>query len=78
MERAFTNVTPADFPIAFDLEWIAADGAHRLIAWWNTCLTDDAGAITHVVAAGTDITERREALAQASTPRARSRSSWPT
>jgi two-component system sensor histidine kinase/response regulator len=62
---AFDRVTPGDFPIAFDVEWIAADGAPRLIAWSNSCLLDADGDITHIVAAGTDITERREALAQA-------------
>jgi two-component system, sensor histidine kinase and response regulator len=65
VERTFADATAADFPIAFDIEWIAADGGHRLIAWWNTCLLDRGGAITHIVAAGTDITERRQALEQA-------------
>ena len=63
--RTFANASPADFPIAFDIEWITANGEHRLIAWWNTCLLDQGGAIAHVVAAGTDITERRQALQQA-------------
>jgi PAS domain S-box-containing protein len=61
----FADVTPADFPIAFEIDWIGTDGAPRRIAWWNTCLVGDSGAISHIVAAGSDITERREALAQA-------------
>ena len=31
----------------------------RLISWENTCLTDDQGAVTHVIATGIDITEAR-------------------
>src|SRR4029079_3868823 len=51
--------------IGSSIEWIAADGSLRLIAWSNTCLLDAGGQISHVIAAGTDITERRQALAQA-------------
>jgi PAS domain S-box-containing protein len=61
----FQRVTAGDFPIEFEIEWIAADGSLRLIAWSNTCIVDAQGQISHVIAAGTDITERREALAQA-------------
>jgi PAS domain S-box-containing protein len=61
----FRQVAAGDFPITFEIEWIAADGSPRLIAWSNTCLLDAAGRVTHVVAAGTDITERRDALARA-------------
>jgi two-component system, sensor histidine kinase and response regulator len=59
------RVSPRDFPYSFEVEWIGADGSPRLIAWLNACLVDADGEITHVVAAGTDITERREALRQA-------------
>jgi PAS domain S-box-containing protein len=61
----FQQVTAGDFPITFEIEWIADDGARRLIAWSNTCLLDQAGRIAHVVAAGTDVTERRDALERA-------------
>jgi two-component system sensor histidine kinase/response regulator len=61
MQRA----TAGDFPIEFEIEWMAASGEHRLIAWSNTCLLDETGEIAHIIAAGTDITERREALARA-------------
>ena len=61
----FERVTAGDFPISFELEWIAADGSLRQLAWFNTCLVDANGEITHVIATGTDITDRRRALAQA-------------
>ncbi len=61
----FERVTASDFPIDFEAEWTAPHGPHRLIAWSNTCILDANGQIAHIIAAGTDITERREALAQA-------------
>ena len=67
-----------DFPIEFELEWVAATGERRLIAWSNSCLLDARGEITHIVAAGADVTERRNARTRRWRPRARSRSSWPT
>ena len=60
----FERVTAGDFPISFELEWIAADGSLRQLAWFNTCLVDANGEITHVIATGTDVTERRRALAR--------------
>ncbi|HWM09280.1 MAG TPA: response regulator [Solirubrobacteraceae bacterium] len=59
------EATPADFPISFEIEWLAAAGEPRLIAWSNTCMLGDDGRISYVVAAGTDVTERREALREA-------------
>ncbi len=59
------GATAADYPISFEVEWRAANGEPRLIAWAYNCIIDAAGAITHVVAAGTDVTERREALMRA-------------
>src|SRR3712207_8322893 len=37
------SATPEDFPIEFELEWLAADGQRRLIAWSNSCLLDEHG-----------------------------------
>ncbi len=61
----FQRVTAGDFPISFELEWIAVDGSLSHLAWFNTCLVDASGEITHVIATGTDIADRRHALAQA-------------
>jgi PAS domain S-box-containing protein len=65
VEELSQRVSPSEFPYSFELEWIAADGTPRLIAWLNACLVNADGQITHVVAAGSDITDRREALTQA-------------
>jgi len=73
VDAIMRDATPADFPIAFESEWLAANGEHRLIAWSNSCLLDGDGRIEHIVAAGIDITERREALRRAmETSRAKS------
>ncbi|NBB75156.1 MAG: PAS domain S-box protein [Bacteroidetes bacterium] len=39
--------------------WITKDGETRLLRWSVTTLRDDDGQVQHVIAAGTDITERR-------------------
>jgi len=56
----FSNVSRGDFPSSYENRWVARDGAARLIAWSNTALTDADGRVTHVVATGIDITERRQ------------------
>ena len=50
-----------EFPRHYEHELVAADGERRLVSWSVTCLTDDDGAIAHLVAVGTDITEQRRA-----------------
>ena len=47
------------FPNSHENHWVTRAGAPRLISWENTCLTDDQGAVTHVIATGIDITEAR-------------------
>jgi PAS domain S-box-containing protein len=62
---AFEHVSNGDFARSLEIEWISADGSPRLIAWTNSVLLDHDANIDHIVAAGTDITERREALLHA-------------
>jgi diguanylate cyclase (GGDEF)-like protein/PAS domain S-box-containing protein len=47
------------FPSSHENHWLTRSGAKRLIAWENTCLTDDRGVVTHLIATGLDITEAR-------------------
>jgi diguanylate cyclase (GGDEF)-like protein/PAS domain S-box-containing protein len=59
---AASLATPAvDFPTSFEDTLVTRDRGHRLVAWSNTALSDDAGALTHLIATGIDITERRAA-----------------
>ena len=50
-----------EFPRHYEHGLLTADGGRRLVSWDVTCLVDDAGAITHLVATGTDVTEQRRA-----------------
>lgn len=43
----------------FENEWMTKDGGRRLFAWHNAVLHDADGLVSHVVAIGDDITEKR-------------------
>lgn len=60
VEHVFEQLSKGDFPNTHENHWMTKDGAERLIAWSNTALTDERGRVTHVVATGVDITERRQ------------------
>jgi signal transduction histidine kinase len=49
------------FPNQLDNHWRHRDGSLRLIAWSNTCLLDEQGAVRYVIGTGIDITERSRA-----------------
>ena len=51
----------AEFPRHYEHGLLMAGGGRRMVSWDVTCLVDDAGAITHLVATGTDVTEQRRA-----------------
>jgi diguanylate cyclase (GGDEF)-like protein/PAS domain S-box-containing protein len=45
----------------YENHWVRRDGGRRLISWSSSFLVDDAGVVTHVIATGVDVTERRRA-----------------
>ena len=49
------------FPSTHENHWVTRTGVERLISWENTCLTDDTGRVTHLIATGIDVTEARRA-----------------
>ena len=57
--NAFANLHAGAFPSTHENHWLTHSGVQRLIRWENTCLTDDRGSVTHVIATGIDITEAR-------------------
>jgi diguanylate cyclase (GGDEF)-like protein/PAS domain S-box-containing protein len=61
MRAAFDDLGTGSFPSSLEGSWRTIAGERRLIHWENTCIRDDHGAITHVVATGIDVTERRRA-----------------
>jgi two-component system sensor histidine kinase/response regulator len=50
-----------EFPRHYEHGLMTASGEERLVSWSVTCLVDDDGAIGHLVAIGTDVTEQRRA-----------------
>jgi two-component system CheB/CheR fusion protein len=61
VRRTFAELRSGHFPNRLDHHWRHRDGSLRLIAWSNTCLLDEQGAVQYVIATGIDITERRYA-----------------
>ena len=52
------NIDPLEY---FESSILTKTGDERLIAWHNTCLTDETGKITGTLSSGEDITERKQA-----------------
>jgi diguanylate cyclase (GGDEF)-like protein/PAS domain S-box-containing protein len=61
VKTALGLVRPGEPPAASENRWVTKDGALRLVSWLDTCFFDDAGALTHIVSTGLDITEERRA-----------------
>jgi diguanylate cyclase (GGDEF)-like protein/PAS domain S-box-containing protein len=59
VRAGFADLQAGAFPNSFENHWLTSTGALRLIRWENACLTDDQGAVTHVIATGIDITKAR-------------------
>ncbi len=55
------SALPDWFPRRYEHELITAGGGRRLVSWTVTCLLDADGAINHLIATGTDVTEKRRA-----------------
>ena len=61
VRAVFDELEAGIFPNTFENYWLTRGGERRRIAWSNTALTDDAGAVRHVVSTGIDITEQKVA-----------------
>ncbi len=61
VKAVFAQLEARQVPTSFESYWLARDGSRRWIAWSNTVLADDSGAVEHVIGTGIDITERRRA-----------------
>ena len=59
VQAVFADLRSGAFPATYENHWLCRDGYRRRIAWSSTCLTDDAGAVTHVIGSGMDVTEQR-------------------
>lgn len=63
VEAVFRSLTAGPFPNSHENDWVARDGSRHRISWTNTVLTDAAGAITHVIATGIEISRLVQAEA---------------
>jgi PAS domain S-box-containing protein len=61
VKEVFSNLREGVFPNENENYWLTGDGTRRLIAWSNTVLLDEEGAVGYVIATGIDVTERRKA-----------------
>jgi len=73
VQQVFAELIAGRFPNRFENDWLRKDGTRVRVAWSNTALTDSTGTVTHVVAVGVDVTERRKAQAAQRDSEARSR-----
>ncbi len=58
VRAVFEALKARDFPNEYENDWLTKEGERRRIAWSNTAILDEAGAVTHVVGTGLDITQR--------------------
>ena len=58
--EAFYHLTAGDFHQAYESDWVAKDGAHRLIAWSATAHVGEDGVVSHVIGTGIDLTDRQD------------------
>ncbi len=54
-DQLCSGVLPGDY----ESQWSTKHGDRRLISWSSTVLTDSGGGVTHIIATGIDITERK-------------------
>ena len=60
-KEAFYHLTAGDFHQTAETDWVGKDGGRRLIAWSATAHPGEDGTVSHVVATGIDLTDRRDA-----------------
>jgi PAS domain S-box-containing protein len=61
VKHVFEKLRAGDFPLDYENFWLTKDGYPRLIAWSNTALVTEDGAVEYVIGTGLDITDRRQA-----------------
>ncbi len=55
----FLKLRPGQFPHQHESQWVTKDGRRLRIAWSNAALQDSAGAVSHVICTGIDVTESK-------------------
>lgn len=65
VEGVFEHLTAGHFPNEIEKPWISKRGERRMIAFRNTCLTDESGEVKFVIGTGIDVTHSRLIEAEA-------------
>jgi PAS domain S-box-containing protein len=55
----FERLKQGELPDDYESYWVNREGGRRLIAWSSTLLRAEDGAVTHIIATGIDVTERK-------------------
>jgi PAS domain S-box-containing protein len=58
-KATFEQLRRGFLPGDFETHWRTRSGGRRLISWSNTVLTGKGGLVTHIIATGIDITDRK-------------------
>ena len=61
VKAVFADLKMGQFPNEHENEWVTKDGTRHSIAWSNTALCGDSGAVQYVIATGIDVTLRKRA-----------------
>jgi diguanylate cyclase (GGDEF)-like protein/PAS domain S-box-containing protein len=59
VRETISSLQSGHYPNEFENHWLTRTGERRLIAWKNTCLLDESGAVEFVIGTGIDVTEQR-------------------
>ncbi|HEX9020005.1 MAG TPA: PAS domain S-box protein [Nitrospirota bacterium] len=59
VKTVFKNLSSGMFPNKYENFWVAKDGRRKLIAWSNTALLGEDGAVEYVIPTGIDITQHK-------------------
>lgn len=60
VKQVFQNLCVDAAPSEYENYWLARDGTRRLIAWSSNVLLDEWSAVSYVISAGIDVTERKQ------------------
>jgi len=61
VKALFGDLQRDRFPSENECYWVTRDGRWRLIAWENSTLSDEQGAVEYIICTGIDVTVRRQA-----------------
>jgi PAS domain S-box-containing protein len=59
VRAVFERLATTALPSTHENHWLRKDGSRFLVAWSNATLADERGEVSHVVATGIDITDRK-------------------